>query len=369
MASVVVVNTGSSSLKLSVVQPSPDGDADEVTATATVRDPEPFGPALAAFLDEHRPDVVAHRFVHGPVEDRSPRPVTDALRKELDAAVELAPLHLPRALEALDAAVAAAPGVPQVACFDTAFHATVPAAAARYPVPDEWAQRWGVRRVGFHGFAHEWAARRGAQLIGCATDELRIVTAQLGAGASLCAVDRGRSVDTTMGFTPLEGIVMGTRSGTVDPGLLLWLLRTGRLDAETLGRDLENRSGLAALAGTPDMAAVVAAAGAGDDRARAALDVYGHRLRAGFAAMAASLGGVDLVVFSGGIGEHAPVIRAEAAAGLGFLGVAVEEAANAAAVGVDAVISPDGAAVAVAVVVAREDLVIAEHARTAVAAG
>jgi acetate kinase len=274
---------------------------------------------------------------------------------------------MPPALAALRAVRAATPGVPHVACFDTAFHATLPAAAATYPVPREWRERFPLRRYGFHGLSHAHAARRAAELGGRPVEELRTVTCHLGAGSSLAAVDGGRCVDTTMGFTPLEGLVMATRSGTVDPGLVLWLARPERLGLDEVADGLEHRGGLAGLAGTADMREVLALAGDGDPDAALALDVLTHRLRAQIAAMAAALGGLDALVFTGGIGERSAPVRERTGEGLGFLGVALDEARNAAATP-DADVGAAGAAVRAFVVAAREDLEIARQVRAALGA-
>jgi acetate kinase len=256
----------------------------------------------------------------------------------------------------------AVPEAPAVACFDTAFHAHIPDRAATYAVPREWRERHGLRRYGFHGLSHAYASRRAAELAARPLSELRIVTCHLGAGASLAAVEGGRSVDTTMGFTPLEGLVMATRSGSVDPGLVLWLQRHGGLTEEAISDALEHRSGLAALAGTPDMREVLRAAEAGQPAARLALDVYVHRLRAGIASMAAAMGGLDVLVFTGGVGEKAAPVRAAAADGLGFLGVglAIDEPPGSR----DAEIGAPDAAVRTFVVRAREDLEIAASVRS-----
>jgi len=226
------------------------------------------------------------------------------------------------------------PNVPEVACFDTAFHATLPPEATTYALPRAWRERYGVRRYGFHGLSHAYAARS-------AGDARKVVTCHLGAGASLCAVLDGRSVDTTMGFTPLEGLVMATRSGSIDPGLLLWLQRQERLGVDEMADALEHESGIFGLAGTADMRELLER----EDRdAQLALDVYIHRLRAGIAAMVASLGGLDALVFTGGIGERAARVRELACAGLDYLGVGTS-------------------AVRVLTVRAREDLEITRQAR------
>src|SRR5262249_347104 len=232
----------------------------------------------------------------------------------------LAPLHQPKSLAALDAVSAALPGLPAVACFDTAFHATLPAAAFTYALPAAWGGRWGGRRYGLHRPSPALGAQRAPSVLGVsAASGLRIVSCHLGAGASLCAIAGGRSVDTTMGFTPLEGLVMATRSGSVDPGLLLWLLEREALTTAGLAGALEHQSGLLGLSGAGDMREVEARAAAGDAAAGLALEVYVHRLRAGIAAMTASLGGLDVLVFTGGVGEHSPEVRGRAADGLGWL--------------------------------------------------
>jgi acetate kinase len=267
----------------------------------------------------------------------------------------------------INAARRALPDTPQVACFDTAFHAGLPPAAARYALPDAWTRQFGLRRFGFHGLSHGYAARRAAELLGRDPAGLRIVTCHLGAGASLAAVQGGRSVDTTMGFTPLEGLVMATRSGSVDPGLILWLLQHGNLSTAEVDTGLETSAGLAGLSRLPsgDMREVLLAADAGDEPARLALDVYVHRLRREIAAMAAAMNGLDALVFTGGIGEHSPRVRAAAAAGLTFLGVSLDPAQD--GVNSDADISGSGP-VRVLVVTAREDVEIARQARAVLAA-
>jgi acetate kinase len=238
----------------------------------------------------------------------------------------------------------------------------MPAAASTYAIPPEWRKRWDLRKYGFHGLSHAYASRRAAELLGRPLNGVRIVTCHLGAGASLAAVCDGRSVDTTMGFTPLDGLVMATRSGSIDPGLVLWLAEHVRMPPAELAATLEHRSGLLGLAGTADMRAILAAAGAGEPDAVLALDVYYHRLRAAVAAMAAALGGLDVLVFTGGVGENAPAVRERAAADLAFLGVAVDPAANAAARD-DAEVGVAGAPVRTLVIRAREDLEIVREVR------
>lgn len=281
---------------------------------------------------------------------------------ELDALAELAPLHNPPAVAAVRALHALRPDLPAIACFDTAFHATMPAEASEEAIPAAWRERWDLRRRGFHGLSHAYAARRTAELLRRPVGELRIVTAHLGAGASLCAVDRGRSVDTTMGMTPVDGLVMATRSGSVDPGLLVWVQRNGGLGAAAVERALSHEAGLLGLSGrSGDLREVLAGADAGDERCVIAVGVYVHRLAGAVARMAAALGGLDALTFTGGVGEHSPAIRAATAGRLAFLGLGLDASANASA-STDAVVSGVTAA-ATLVVTAREDVEIARAIR------
>jgi acetate kinase len=349
---VLVVNAGSSSLKLRLVGPD-----DELLGE---RDLPPQPADLAAELEAlGAADAVGHRIVHGGERFRDPVVIDSDVETALRELTALAPLHQPKSLAALDAVRAVLPGVPAVACFDTAFHATLTAAASTYALPRAWRERWGLRRYGFHGLSHAWAARRAGGG--------RVVTCHLGAGASLAAVHDGRCVDTTMGFTPLEGLVMATRSGSVDPGLLLWLLEETGMPERELAEALEHESGLLALAGTADMREVLAGVERRDPDSILALDVYVHRLRAAIAAMAAALGGLDALVFTGGVGERSAPVRAAAPPGLGFLGVALDPQRNESA-DCDSDISAAGSAVTTLVVNAREDLEISRQVRAALAA-
>jgi acetate kinase len=304
-----------------------------------------------------------HRIVHGGARLRETALVNEALLREIGEESELAPLHNRHGLAALESVRRLRSELPAVACFDTAFHSTMPDAAALYAVPRDWSERFGIRRYGFHGLSHAFASRRSAELLEQPLSELRVVTCHIGAGASLAAVKGGRSVDTTMGFTPLEGLVMATRSGSIDPGALLWLVRGGRLSAAEVERTLEERSGLLGLSGSSgDMRALLEAMDAGDERAQLAIDVYLHRLRGCIAGMAAAMGGLDALVFTGGVGENSARIRARCCEPLGFLGVAVDEEANEAAAG-DSDLTAPGAEGSVLVVRAREDLEIARETR------
>jgi acetate kinase len=282
--------------------------------------------------------------------------------KELHALTSLAPLHQPPALAGIDAVSRSLPEVPSVACFDTAFHHDLPAAAATYALPRAWRKQFAIRRYGFHGLSHAYASRRAAEMVQRPLRRLRVVTCHLGAGASLAAVEGGRSVDTTMGFTPLEGLVMSTRSGSIDPGLLIWLQRQAGVGPAGLEESLERRSGLLGLAGTGDMREVLARTARGDADAALALEVYLHRLRAGIASMAAAMGGLDVLVFTGGVGENAPLVRRRAARGLEFLGVKLDARANR-SVTPDGEVGSPGGVVRALVIHAREDLEIARQAR------
>ena len=357
---VLVVNAGSSSIKLSLLDEKDQlAGSKELTAHGGRFDPDQVAHELDK-LDAASAGAVGHRVVHGGSEFTGPVRLDDTVRAKLDALTDLAPLHQPKSLAGIDVVSRALPTLPAVACFDTAFHTSMPAPAATYALPEQWRQRWQVRRYGFHGLSHGYATRRVSQLAGRTPP--RLIVCHLGSGASLAAVRDGRSADTTMGFTPLEGLVMGTRSGTVDPGLVLWLIQHEKLSPDDLGAALEEDSGLKGLAGTSDMRQVLTRADAGDDRAGLALQVYLHRLCGLAGSMAAALNGLDTLVFTGGVGEHAPDIRRRAAAGLGFLGVSVDAGRNTSADG-DTEITGPGAPVRTFVIAAREDLEIARQVR------
>jgi acetate kinase len=357
---VLVVNAGSSSLKLRVLEqddtvvaskdlPPPDGLSGTSLVEHAIRE---LGPV----------DAVGHRVVHGGTEFSSAVLIDPEVERRLHALTDLAPLHQPKSLAALDAANAALPSVPAVACFDTAFHVNLPAAAASYALPEEWRSRWAIRRYGFHGLSHAYISQRAASVLGRQVESLRLVTCHLGAGGSLCAVNGGRSVDTTMGFTPLDGLVMATRSGSVDPGLVLWLEEHAGISPAELADTLENRSGLLGLGGDSDMRSLLRRSGRDDPAASLAIGVYLHRLRAGIASMAAAMDGLDALVFSGGVGENSPPIRAACCDGLGFLGVSIDLNGHDSGCG-DRVISPPDMTTSVLVVESREDVQIARETR------
>jgi acetate kinase len=360
-ARILTVNAGSSSLKLRLLGPDDELLVADEAAPGDERD---LRGRLERMIEAGpTPAVIVHRVVHGGAEFERATVVDAAVAAELDQLAELAPLHNPQAVRAIRAVGEIRPDLLNVACFDTAFHADLPAAARTYALPAAWAEaEVPLRRYGFHGLSHAYAARRAAELLGRPPAGLRLVTAHLGAGASLAAVAAGRSVDTTMGFTPLEGLVMATRAGSVDPGLLLWVQRRRGLDPATMERSLDREAGLLALAGTGDMREVIAAAQRGEARATSAFDVYVHRLAGSIAAMAAAMGGLDGIVFTGGVGENAATVRERACARTAFLGVELDRALNERS-DPDSVLSPPGAAASVSLVAAREDLEMARQAR------
>jgi acetate kinase len=303
-------------------------------------------------------DVVGHRVVNGGREFTSPT----LIRPEVTAAIEkmavFAPLHNRAELEGIAQIEKLCGAVPQVAVFDTGFHATLSDAAAVYPGPYDWLQR-GIRKFGFHGINHQYCAGRAAELLGRNLADLKLVTCHLGNGCSLAAIRGGVSIDTTMGFTPLDGLMMGTRSGSVDPGILTYLLQQGHLDGKMLDDMLNTQSGLLGISGvSSDMREIETAIKQGNQRAKLAFDIFVHRLRSGIGSMIAALNGIDVLLFTAGIGENSPEIRDAACAQFGFLGLTLDPTKNSAA-RPDQDISAPGSAVCVLVVRAQEDWAIA----------
>lgn len=369
---VFVLNVGSSSIKYQVL----DVDTGEVHASGLVERIGVPGSAtpdhaagLAVVLGELEGvplDAVGHRIVHGGTRFVQATVIDDAVEREIEALADLAPLHNPPGLAGIRAARAALPELPHVAVFDTAFHATITPAARDYAIDAEVAARTRIRRFGFHGTSYRYVSRVAAEVLGRAGDpELKIVALHLGNGASATAIQGGRSVDTSMGMTPLEGLVMGTRSGDIDPAIPLYLAREHGFTIAQLDELLNKRSGLLGLAGRSDMRELVAAAESGDLPAAHALDVYVHRLRHYIGAYAAILGGIDALVFTAGVGENSDVVRRRAVAGLEFLGLAVDPERNAVRSPEPRYISPDGSAAAVLVVPTNEELEIARETRAA----
>jgi acetate kinase len=344
---VLVINAGSTSMKVAVV----DGDA--VVWSREVDDLEAEFAALATA------DVVAvgHRVVHGGHRHRDTVLVDNGVLDAIRAAMAFAPSHNAAALAAIATARAALPALPQVAVFDTSFHRTIPEAARTYGGPRRWVED-GLVRFGFHGISHQWASERAAAVLGRPAAALELVTCHLGGGCSLAAVRHGESVDTTMGLTALDGLVMGTRSGAVDPGLLLHLLRTG-MTVDALDDELEHHAGLLGLSGvSEDLRDVLAARDRGDAAAALAIAVFVHRVATGVGQMLASLETPAALVFTGGIGEHSAEVRRRVVERLPWLGVALDDAANAAAAGGERDISDGGATVRTLVIPAHEDIAI-----------
>jgi acetate kinase len=361
VVNILVVNAGSSSLKLRLLD-----DTSQVAAAKDLPNLDPGGmdDALRAFVHENPGfEAVGHRVVHGGVDFREPTILDENVDEALEALADLAPLHNPPSLRAIEMLRTLRPDLPQVACFDTSFHANLPGKAATYAIPASWRQRWDLRRFGFHGLSHAWASRRAAELLGHPQEGLRLVTAHLGSGASLAAVSSGRSVDTTMGFTPIEGLMMATRSGSVDPGLLTWVQRHGSFTADEVEAALEHDSGLLGVSRVSgDIREVIAAAESGNSDARLAYDLYVYRIQTSVAAMCAAMNGLDGLVFTGGVGERSPAVRAGVCAGLGFLGIRLDEHLNL-ELEKDGVATAAASSTAVLVVEAREDLEIARHVR------
>ena len=304
--------------------------------------------------------AVAHRIVHGGDRYTSAVFITPEVKRAIAELAELAPLHNPASLDGITAAEQVLPGVPQVAAFDTAFHATLSEAVRTYPVPGKWRREWGIRRYGFHGLSHSYCASRAGEMMGRL--DLRLVIAHLGNGASMSAVRGGICVDTSMGFTPLEGLMMGTRSGTIDPGILLYLLRHKGLEVDALDKALNHESGLLGVSGvSSDMRRVLSALPS-NPNARLAVDVYVHRIRQTVGAMAATLGGIDALVFTAGVGEHAPEIRRRVCENLNFLGLELDRSANETCQA-DADVAVPASAARILVIATREDLAIMRETR------
>ncbi len=308
-----------------------------------------------------RPDALAatgHRVVHGGLRFQAPTLIEAGVLDELERLTPLAPLHNEVAVDTIRAQQELLPEVPAVACFDTAFHATLPPAAHIYPLPWAWYADWGIRRFGFHGLSVEWSVRRAAELLERPASDLCLAVAHLGSGSSVTAVDAGRSVATSMGYTPLEGLMMGTRSGSFDPGIALEVQRQHGLDCDTLASTIEHEAGLLGISGTSgNMRAIEDAARAGDKRARLAFDMFVGRAAEGIAAAASALPRLDALVFTGGIGEHSVRARGAICARLAVLGVMPLQDHERAE---DGIVSADGAKIAVLRIEAREDIVIAD---------
>ncbi len=365
---ILTVNAGSGSLHIDCFpwnddEPTASHDLDwQGAGHDTKAYTDAVGQALAQF-DRARIAAVGHRVVHGGTRYQHGVRIDEDVKRTIRELAPLAPQHNPVALAVIEAMERALLGVPQVAAFDTAFHHTLPPRAYLYGVPYAWYEDWGVRRFGFHGLSHAYCAERAATLLGRPLAQTKIVTCHLGSGCSLAAVDGGRSIATTMGYTPLDGVVMGSRSGAVDPGLLLHLLEQGKLDVAALHDALSHDSGLKGLSGiSADMREVSAAKDAGDERAALAVEVYAARIREAIGAMAVALGGLDAITFADGVGENCPEVRAAVVAPLTWLGVALDDAANTYAQP-DVDVAQADARVRVLVIHTRETLMVAREVR------
>jgi acetate kinase len=390
MTNVFVCNAGSSSLKFSLYEAErerllADGGVDwsgEPARLCLQRDGEAkvvrmltlrnHSDAIARILDElsrggesqvddsNRIDAVGHRVVHGGDRYTTAVRITAEVKRIIVELSSLAPLHNPASLEGVHAMERALPGVPQVAAFDTAFHATLSEAVRTYPIPRQWTRDWGVRRFGFHGLSHAYCATRAGEMLG--RDDARLVIVHLGSGASVSAIRSGVCIDTSMGFTPLDGLMMGTRSGSVDPGMLIYLMRAKGVDVDRLDRALNYESGLLGVSGvSADMREVLAAAPR-EASARLAIDVYVHRVRQTVGAMIATLGGVDGLVFTGGVGENSAEIRLRVCQSLGELGVKIDPLSNAEAKP-DADVARSDSRARLFVIATREALTIVRETR------
>ena len=346
MGVALVVNAGSTSLKLRLV--SENEQVQRIESFEAVRTSD-----IAA---------VGHRVVHGGPGLVEPTLIDSAVRTSIGELESIAPLHNAPALAGIDNATRAFPNVPHVAAFDTAFHATIPAEASTYAIPRIWREEWGIRRYGFHGLSVQWCAERTSAILGPSKQQRRLVVCHLGGGCSVTAVCDGRSIDTTMGFSPLEGLPMSTRSGSVDPGALLYIQRQHDVTVEELDRALNEESGLLGLSGLSGDVRELEAAAGDDEGARLALAVYAYRIAGAVAAMAAALGGLDALVFTAGVGEHSAGVRAAVCARLAFLHVELDEHQNERSTPDTDIASPEST-VRVLVIAAREELVIARGVR------
>ena len=391
---VLVLNPGSSSLKSSVIETAtiptaaadgiiPAASADSLAPLAQIDvdwgvdataggDPTDDILALvakyeAAGISPASLAAVGYRVVHGGATFRQPVPVTRDVIAQVTALTDLAPLHNGIAAATMAAGLTAIPDLPQVAVFDTAFHASLPKEAYRYAVPERWFREWGVRRYGFHGMSVAWSAERAAALLARPVGALRTLVAHLGSGCSVTAVHGGRSVGTSMGLTPLEGLMMGTRAGSIDPGILFYLLRTGRLDPDEMAEELDHKAGLLGVSGrTSDVRELLRLEAAGEEAATLALAIFARRAAECIAAAATSLPGLDAIVFTGGIGENAAGLRARIVQRLGSIGLApIRDEA----VAEDAVLSSPGSSPPVLRIEAREDLIVAREVARVVGAG
>lgn len=358
---ILVLNNGSSSVKYRLY------DGDRLVSKGLVERVTDYEAALGEVTDSvdlAGLGAVGHRVVHGGLRFTEPTLITDDVVSAIEELVPLAPLHNPANLAGIAVARKLLPGVPQVAVFDTAFHRTLPEAAATYAIDRDVADRYGIHRYGFHGTSHAYVSRRTAALLDRPLADVNTITLHLGNGASACAVEGGRSVATSMGLSPLEGLVMGSRSGDLDPAVVFHLHRTAGMSVDEIDDLLNHRSGLVGLAGAGDMREVLSRRASGDRAAALAIDVYCRRIRSYVGAYYAVLGRLDAIAFTAGVGENAAAVRAESLAGLDRLGIEIDPARNDSVR--EGIISPEGATVTVCVVPTDEELEIATQTRSVV---
>jgi len=359
---ILVLNTGSSSVRYRLFDGSQTlakGLVERIgEAGGDASDHEAALQRVMASIDLAELGAVGHRVVHGGSEFAEPTVIDDEVFAVIERLVPLAPLHNPAALSGIAVARKLLPEVPQVAVFDTAFHQTIPPAGVTYAIDVSLAERWQIRRYGFHGTSHAYVARQTAELLGLPVDRAKVITLHLGNGASACAVAGGRSVATSMGMSPLSGLVMGTRSGDIDPTVVFHLHRVAGLPIDEIERSLNRSAGMQGLTGENDMRAVEDRWTAADPAATLAFEVYCRRIKEYVGMYLAVLGGADAITFTAGVGENSPEVRAAALAGLSALGITIDEARNERG---ERIISPDGAAVTVCVVPTDEELEIAQQ--------
>jgi acetate kinase len=354
---ILVLHSGSSSIKYSLIDET--GDAVRKGQVERLDDQRTTMRDLLAELKGQHVDAVGHRIVHGGTRYREPTLIDDAVVAALKDLIPLAPLHNPAGIAGIEAARGAFPDVPHVAVFDTAFHRTLPPEAYTYAIDRDLAARLGIRRYGFHGTSFEFVSRRTETLLG--RTGLNMIILHLGNGASAAAIRDGQSVETSMGLAPVEGLVMGTRPGDLDPFIPVYLHQRAGLDTPAVDELIQHRSGLKGMTGSNDLRDVLAARADGDPAAALAFDVYCHRIRKYVGAYHAILGRLDAIVFTAGVGEHAAAVRAASLSGLDGWGISVDDIRNAAD---ETIISPDGARVTVLVVPTDEERAIADHVRT-----
>ena len=385
----LVLNTGSSSLKFALyddevgqatVHGAVNWQGDQAKLTVQVGSgtkqkrecdaQDPAGAAAAAIqavldsgVDSQAIRGVGHRIVHGGTKFQSSVRIDDAVRADIEQLTALAPLHNPPALQGLAAAQKALPDLPQVAVFDTSFFKDLPRWSITLPVPQKWTNVWGIRRFGFHGISHSYCATKAAEILGDQDEPLRLVVCHLGNGCSASAILDGKPVDTTMSFTPLDGLMMGTRSGSIDPGVLLYLLKEGKIDRDGLDDALNHHSGLIGVSGVDsDYQKVEQSADSGNHQATLALEIYAARVRATIGALAATLGGIDALVFAAGVGENSATLRSKVCSGLEFMGLQLDPELNNAGL-VDADIANARSQASILVIHTEEELMIAREVR------